>query len=97
MDAHEGSEAAGGEERPPSPAVRAVILGGFGLSCVVNLLLGRWVTAAFFAASALFSLKGREIEGWPRPRRYAAVAAYLALGAAMLFEAYRQVGPSLWR
>ena len=83
--------------RPLSPALKAVIIAGFGIPCVVHLLFGRWMTASFFIFSLFFSLRAREIDRWPKSRRYAFVALYLVFGAAMLFELYWQLRPVLWR
>lgn len=82
--------------RPLSPALKAVIIAGFGIPCVVHLLFGRWMTASFFVFSLFFSLRGREIDRWPKRKRYAFVALYLAFAAAMLVEVYWQMRPLLW-
>ena len=86
METHEGQGTERSERRPLSPTLRAVIILGFGIPLFVHLLRGRWVTATFFAASIALSLKGREIDRWPKPRRYVAIAVYVALGVGMLAE-----------
>ena len=64
---------------------------GFSGSFVIHLLRGRWVTAAFFVATGLLFLLGREVDRWPKPRRYLFIVVYVALGIAMLAEMLWQV------
>jgi purine-cytosine permease-like protein len=96
MENVEAQAVEGQEARPLSPALKAVIIAGFGIPCVVHLLFGRWMTASFFVFSLFFSLRAREIDRWPKPKRYAFVVLYLAFAAAMLVEVYWQVRPLLW-
>ena len=95
MENRDVSEVEGRAGVGPSRTLRAVAILGFGIPLVVHLLRGRWVTATFFAASIALFLRGREIDGWPKPRRYAAIAVYVALAAGMLAEVFWQVWPLL--
>ena len=63
----------------------------FAVGAVYNILLGRWAAAALHVATALLFTFGRNIDTWPKPKRYAVVAVYLLLALAMLFEIYLDV------
>jgi hypothetical protein len=77
MDNESGSRTTDGGG--PSRVLRVLAVVGFSLAFVINLLRGRWVTAAFFVAVGLLFLKGRAIDRWPKPARYLLIAVYAAL------------------
>ena len=62
---------------------------------VLNLLRGKWVAAAFFLATALLFLKGREADAWPKAVRYPLVILYAALAVVMfvtLIQDFKALG-----
>ena len=69
-----------------SRLMRVLAGAGFSLAFVVNLLRGRWVTAAFFLAVGFLFLKGDEIDRWPKTARYLLILVYAALGVGMLLN-----------
>ena len=75
----------------PSRAHRAVWLAGFAVAFAVNLLRGRWLTAAFFLAVGFVFVKGREIDGWPKAGRYLFILVYAALAVWMLVELIQEL------
>ena len=79
-----GAEAA--ETWKPPRWLKVLALVAWSVSFVIHLLRGRWVTAAFFVATVFLFLRGRDIDRWPKPRRYLAIAVYAALAVAMLVE-----------
>jgi predicted small integral membrane protein len=52
----------------------------------VNLLLGEWLTTAFYLVGGFAFLKGREIERWPKAARYLFTIALAALAVAMFVK-----------
>ena len=92
MDTHEQTPQAGdGGDNKYARTLMPVVSIIFAASAVYNMLRGRWAAAALYLASALLFTFGRKIDTWPRPKRYAAVAVYLLLALAMLFEVYLDV------
>jgi len=78
------------ENRPletESPRRRMLLLvtsGLFIFACGVELLLGEWLSAAFYLACGFFFFKGREIDRWPKLARVLVIIALAALGVAMV-------------
>jgi hypothetical protein len=60
----------------------------FFLAGGLNLLLAKWLDAAFFLAGGFVFLKGREMERWPRAVRYLFIVALAALAAAMFLKLF---------
>ena len=69
-----------------SRVLRAVWLVGFAVAFAVNLVRGRWLTAAFFVAVGFVTLKGRELDRWPKAALYLFILIYAALAVAMLVQ-----------
>ena len=61
-------------------AVLFILTGG------VNLLLGEWLSGAFFLAGGFVFLKGKEIDRWPKAARVLLVIALAALAVAMFLR-----------
>jgi hypothetical protein len=66
-------------------AICLFAVGGF------DLLLGEWLSAAFFVAGGFVFLKGREIERWPKAARYLITFALAALAVAMFVKLILQL------
>jgi len=55
----------------------------FALTGGLNLLLGEWLSAAFFLAAGFVFFKNREIERWPAAARALLIIVLVALAVAM--------------
>jgi hypothetical protein len=71
------------------PRARALMLAAAAillLAGVVELVLARWLIAAFDLCVGLFFWKGRAIERWPRVARILFIICLAALGVAMVVK-----------
>lgn len=80
-------EAESARREDENPRRRATLLLAsvtFILTGGLNLLLGKWLSAAFFFAGGFFFYKGKEIDRWPKAVRALVIIALAALGVAMV-------------
>jgi hypothetical protein len=76
----------------PSRVMKVALVVGVVPALASQLLRGRWLTAAFFLAVGILFLKGRKIDGWPKPVRVVLIIVYAALAAAMFVQLIQEFG-----
>ena len=85
METRDGRRAEDGGGKT-ARVLKVVGLAGVAVAFVSELLRGRWLGAAFFLATGLLFLKGREADDWPKAVRYPLVVLYAALAVAMFVQ-----------
>ena len=72
------------DENPRRRMTLLITSGFFILAGGVELLLGEWLSAAFYLACGFVFFKGKELERWPKAARVIIIIALMALGVAMV-------------
>ena len=81
------------EERPRTLVLLTSVI--FILTGGLNLLLGEWLSAAFFLAGGFVFYKNREVDRWPKAARALVIVVLAALAVAMfvrLIQRFKVVG-----
>jgi hypothetical protein len=72
------------EERPRTLVLLTSVI--FILTGGLNLVLGEWLSAAFFLTGGFVFFKGKEIERWPKAARALVIILLAALAVAMFVK-----------
>jgi hypothetical protein len=75
-----------GDENPRRRTILLMTSILFILAGGLNLLIGEWLSAAFFLAGGFVFLKGREIDRWPKAARVLVIVALALLAVAMFIR-----------